>query len=703
MLSIQEIQLKNFLSHENTTIKLKSTQKLLLDGKSGHGKSTIIDSLVWCLYGRGRTDNRSLIKHGEDSANVFVILKDDKNDEIFKIDRSVDNNGKNTLKISKQTSKGNFLPIKVTGLKNIQDYLENEILHSSYILFINSIVYPQDNIESFVKQTASKRKDIILEIAKVGAYDNYYEKTKSEITSQNTLLNRDETIISSLKDSIGRDTIIVEPIPLFIEEKNKLEIEIRLNTEKLQKLQANEAVISNMNNQLLVKNNELSKMKTEIYLCEEKIKNANKRLIEIDNVEIKKIEEEIKDIEELKIVLNILKKDEEKVSIWKTEMLKLIQQKPVDLNFEYTIKKINEQIMEVMGRSVLMCPELNKECPHFSKERDVQVSHYEEQLKNTTKDYEDFKNRIKEYNDKVAILDDCPESKSIDIRNREIIIQDKENKKNKIEKMKSEKALLEKSFENDIINGQSEIIKLKERIDICEKEVNELNELTVNTPSMASDILNITSIINLLQTKYNATIQSLAVAENAELRIKEDSVKLTKVINDLKTTEEKIEALKLLKDAFGQNGIKTIIIDYILPRLEDKINDILSKLSDFRVHLNTQHSSVKGDTIIEGLFITIINESGYELNYDNYSGSEKLRITYAIFEGLASLQNIGFRIIDELVQGMDPEIEAKFAEIILQLKEDVGQIICVSHLQTIKDLFEEKVEIVKIDGVSKIN
>ena len=64
MMIIEEVKLKNFLSHGDTTVSLQDGQKVLIDGASGAGKSSIVDALVWGLYGEGRSDNRSLIKKG---------------------------------------------------------------------------------------------------------------------------------------------------------------------------------------------------------------------------------------------------------------------------------------------------------------------------------------------------------------------------------------------------------------------------------------------------------------------------------------------------------------------------------------------------------------------------------------------------------------------------------------------------------------
>ena len=102
------------------------------------------------------------------------------------------------------------------------------------------------------------------------------------------------------------------------------------------------------------------------------------------------------------------------------------------------------------------------------------------------------------------------------------------------------------------------------------------------------------------------------------------------------------------------------------------------------------------------MFINIFNELGEQFEFGSYSGGEKLKITVAISEALASLQKCGFRIFDELFIGLDEESTEHFAVVMDQLQEKFKQILCISHLRNIKDLFDKKVEIIKINGASKV-
>ena len=127
MIILKKIKLTNFLSHKKTEINFNPSQKLLIDGASGSGKSSIVEGLVWTFYGKGRSNNTSLIKKGTPSATVEVFLKNEK--EEYKISRSISNKGRHSLSIYEFKDK-KFVPIKSFGIKDAQSFLEKDILNS---------------------------------------------------------------------------------------------------------------------------------------------------------------------------------------------------------------------------------------------------------------------------------------------------------------------------------------------------------------------------------------------------------------------------------------------------------------------------------------------------------------------------------------------------------------------------------------------
>jgi len=57
-------------------------------------------------------------------------------------------------------------------------------------------------------------------------------------------------------------------------------------------------------------------------------------------------------------------------------------------------------------------------------------------------------------------------------------------------------------------------------------------------------------------------------------------------------------------------------------------------------------------------------------------------------------------VLDELFIGLDEESTEKFVEVMTTLQERFNQLICISHLRNIKDMFDETLMITKVNGVS---
>ena len=209
--------------------------------------------------------------------------------------------------------------------------------------------------------------------------------------------------------------------------------------------------------------------------------------------------------------------------------------------------------------------------------------------------------------------------------------------------------------------------------------------------------------IQELRKKIEEYAIGTAMAVKARDAISIDCTKVDAIKALIDKGQEEVSRAYLLKTALGSSGIKAVVIDYLVPQLEDRINTVLGQMSDFKIRLDTQRAKMDDEGVTEGLFITVVNDRKEELSFDNYSGGEKVKITIAISEALASLMNqIGFRIMDENIVSLDKESTEGFVEVLTKLQDKFPQLIVISHLQEVKDMFENKVEIIKVNGVSQI-
>lgn len=703
MILLKEVKLNNFLSHENTEISFKDNEKLIIDGRSGSGKSSITEAILWALYGKGRSENRSLIRRGAKTATVSVRFIHDGLAETI-ITRTTSTTGKNNLDITRNTGpNGQFLPIERTGLKDKQNWIESEFLKASFELFTNSVAYPQENENSFVKATASRRKDLLLEIIGASSFDELYDKTRKLIQSNETDSAVILSKISFLTDDKINSEALAEKYPVFKEEEDKLsnEIDNKVNIEK--GLEKELDGITNINKEISYKNASKKNILTFIKNIGDQIVSDEKTIEDIKSLDIVTAREQVTKIDGVKNEISIIEKKLEDNSQAQMKINAHLANKPIVNDYSKDIDNLNNRLNPLIKES-RSCPS-GDNCPFvlpikgqidFLKEQIVEKNLKSEQEKNAfdkwSKDYASLvpvEDTTKLYSE-LKIL----KERLLDLSKYESIITKYETLQQTVEQAQTRRVQLE----SDKNEQNKQLTAVEMEIKALETELNRFDTNRINT-----DLSNIRLVIQKLRKSKEEAATNVTLSLKAKEHIKTISDELIIAQDLLSKGQGDTESLELLKEALSPRGIKAVVIDYLVPQLEEKINNVLGQMSDFKIRLDTQTAKADEEGIKEGLFITVINDLNEELAFTNYSGGEKVKITIAISEALASLMNqIGFRIMDENIVSLDKESTEGFVVVLEQLQSKFPQLFIISHLQEVKDMFEKRVEIIKVNGISKI-
>jgi exonuclease SbcC len=702
MLLLKEIKLLNFLSHHSTTVDFSNVHSLLISGRSGSGKSSVVDALVWTLYAKSRADNKSLIKRGTTNAKVTVVLYDDEDKRTYRVERTIDLNNKHELKIFEKEDEKKFVPIKTNGTKETQSYLEKNIVHASYILFCNSVVYLQDNPESFVSQTALNRKNILMEIVKASDYDEYLEKAKKELSKIKT--NR-EVLLSKIdgeQTSIANNQNVADKLKEYEEEESRIKKEIETLKEEYKKYADRLEEINGQKMDITIAQETLKMKLKEYDKADGEFKRLNQELIDLSKIDVNALKEKMDLLAVKQKELEVYNESKDAVMAWNEKYSKILNSRPPKQDFELMIAEINKNLISVINEKANGCPKCGYIDPAWSQNHQERIKYQEELLNATT-------GRLEAYSEAVAECDrqekELGKQPSLSLfpamysKLKEVIEELKGSEKDfaKVQNLEANKA----KIEIQIKTATAEQGKLKEELEILMVEVGE-KDFSAEESTLKNNIVKINGKIDELMMKHLGNQELLGVAKHAQKKIEESEIKLEEYKKDLRLTDENIETLELVKGAFGSNGIKAIVIDYLLPELEDRINNILGKLSDFRIELSTQKSGLGKDVTLEGLWINVINSEGEAMDYNQYSGGEKVKISISIVEALASLSKCNFRILDEAIVALDDSSIQDFLAAMENLLKNVSQVICISHINEIKSVFDEKIEIIKVNGNSTI-
>ena len=163
-----------------------------------------------------------------------------------------------------------------------------------------------------------------------------------------------------------------------------------------------------------------------------------------------------------------------------------------------------------------------------------------------------------------------------------------------------------------------------------------------------------------------------------------------------------------LVTAFGHQGVQAMLIETVVPRLEEEANNLLGRMTDNRMHLKLETQRERrtghGDPI-ETLEIHVSDELGPR-SYEMYSGGEAFRVNLALRIALSKVlaQRMGAPLptlfIDEGFGTQDASGRERIMEVIGAIQDDFDKIIVITHLDELKDVFPVRIEVQKGDNGS---
>jgi exonuclease SbcC len=163
--------------------------------------------------------------------------------------------------------------------------------------------------------------------------------------------------------------------------------------------------------------------------------------------------------------------------------------------------------------------------------------------------------------------------------------------------------------------------------------------------------------------------------------------------NNIAQVTTQIDNLQAIAMATGKDGIQALLIQDVLPDIEQEANELLAKLTDnqAQIFIESLRDLKKGGSK-ETLDINISDNMGIR-PYEMFSGGEAFRIDFALRIALSkilarragtSLQTL---IIDEGFGSQDEEGLAHIMDALYKIQDDFAKIIVVSHLPAMKDQF----------------
>lgn len=177
-------------------VDFSNLELFAITGPMASGKSSLIDAIAWCLYGRTArygNDSRGVISAGENSCEVSLD---------FTIGtrwfRAVRRTGK-TTESGLSEREGEEWVQDTSGAESLTKRIE-ALLGLDFASFTKTVILPQGTYAEFLLSEPSKRRDLLAKILELGVYARVAERAKGVAVQAKT---RAETLRETLSQYAG--------------------------------------------------------------------------------------------------------------------------------------------------------------------------------------------------------------------------------------------------------------------------------------------------------------------------------------------------------------------------------------------------------------------------------------------------------------------------------------------------------------------
>lgn len=747
--TLKSIELKNIKAHEHFLFEPALEGVTAISGENGAGKSTIVDSFAWCLYGTRPSGirNKNLIRDGVDPKSKPVSIK--AHISIDGIDYIVERKiitaqGQTECNVwGKSVDSDEYTMVAGPAVSHVEKFIRQEVGMNEKG-FLASVLIQQKQVDAIVSASPRERGIVIEELTGISSITEAIRKTNEnsrELQKAASIFHIGD--IDEAEERVEKQKEAVQAIQdrethaLSVFKRTKQEYEDLVKEHKIEEVKVKKRdKLKQREDNLITQIEFLKKQAKEDleYIENHKNKYGTTRAVNVesakDAVDVKKAESyEIKskitgfqselvelneDIEKCKILMNDFN-DYDKASEELHKLqgeLETYKAKQEELRNERSmltseIKHANESHKHINGedKNCPVCKSKIEDPEQLKGELEQDIKDFESRRKEVVKE-------IKENEENISELETSIQSTIISIEaiKEEKILTDKRNKREKelhdlaikLGTLEATLKVLEREY-----NTALQIEADKQALDGAKKR-----SLTVNTTirenadSLEAVRLELTELAALSDRSFNALTNRV---ESLSERVTKMSIAGKEIVGRkalelerLKDYEKGLKEVqiamekydKIAKEINVSTGAAAMLTAFKADRIEQSIPTLEFYSSDFLTKFTG--GAFTKMTVDEKFNTFVTTASGVVRPVAQLSGGELSSAAIALRLGIAMLLNSSKKnvlILDEVLVSMDEDRSRQIMETISSMTN--SQIIFIAHNTDINSIADKTVLIGK--------
>jgi DNA repair exonuclease SbcCD ATPase subunit len=696
-------------------------------GKNFNGKTNLIRAFIWIAYRKilGDGDANRLVNMytGNDTAGGRIYLTIDS--QKYYIERTVKvklkKDGTHDVSYGVEYKKEIKKEDGTLGWENVDsEKAATEKKERSNIIvesigtfedFTKTVLQAQGGEGNFLDMSQQPKNDLINKYLGLEMFRDRYEYAKkifNDIKSRQKVLGNPKDIEENIEKE---KAIIQENIQLTKDynlEKESVEKETEINENKILELtkdliKIEKTAYNNVGDAekfIYSLEKKATDTKSEIDTLQDWVsKNFKKELPDNNNMSSYQIEENLNKERNL---FEVNKSEYVSVEKWIKENPKQLEEDVELINkkineIDSALSVLNDKLLISKGKKCPTCgnieqdanPDLEEKCSIDIK-RGEEALNIQKQLLVKAKNSQIHNNNYDKNEVKLGSLKNVLQEKKMAI---EQLKKDLETSKN-IQEIKNHNSTVEnnnlklESNRKKLVSYENEIEEIKKEIKIMESNKSSiLNNEKINEEIKVYDFekKSLKLRISQLNDKITESKSAIKVSEN-NIENFEDK------LSSIKSAEEAYGKYAIYLQAVHRDGIPARIIKKKLPIINQKINNILKDLVDFKIELIIKPN---GD-IKELFYFNSLEKDALPMSMG--SGAQKFIGSVAIRDSLhfvSSLTKPSLCIIDEGFGSLDDDLAMAMNSVFAYLKNKYRNTWIITHKNEIKDFVDNIIQVSK--------